>query len=196
VPKVVDHNERRREIVAATWRVIAAEGVDALTMRRLADELGLSNGALARYFPSKAEIVGAVFSAAAEATNERFREAGGVDLTGAKAMRALLHEMFPFEDVTRREALIVIPFFGYAQHSERLQGIWKEFVELERPLLERIFDEMVAEGTARPDLDRTAALEFVFTVVSGSQANPVLLPETGTEERLEALVDSVLRALA
>ncbi|WP_114423145.1 TetR/AcrR family transcriptional regulator [Nocardioides houyundeii] len=196
MPKIVDHDERRRQVVAAAWRIIAAEGVDAVTMRRLADELGLSNGALARYFPAKADIVGAVFSAATDATHERFLAAGGDVLTGSKALRALLHEMFPFDDVTRREALIVIPFFDYAQHNERLQRIWQDFVELERPLLDRIFDEMVLEGTARPDLDRTTALDFLFTVVSGAQANPLLLPETGTEERLQALVESALRALA
>lgn len=196
MPKIVDHDERRRQIVDATWRIIEAEGVEAVTMRRLADALGLANGALARYFPSKADIVGAVFRAAVAATNARFVEAGGESLAGVEALRALLREMLPFDDVTRREALIVIPFFDYAQHSERLRSIWKEFVELERPLLERIFDEMVDEGTARPDLDRTAASDFLWTVVSGAQANPLLLPETGTEARLDALVAWVLRSFA
>lgn len=196
MPKIVDHDERRRQIVAAAWRIIAVEGVDSLTMRRLAGELGLSNGALARYYPSKADVVGAAFIAAAEATHRRFVEAGGERLTGAAAMRALLHEMFPFEDVTRREALIVIPFFDHAQHSERLQAIWQDFVESERPLVERILEEMVAEGTARPDLDHTTALDFLFTVVSGAQTNPLLAPATGTRERLHALVESVLRAFA
>src|SRR3546814_1556117 len=95
-------------------------------MRRLAKELGLSNGALARYFPAKADIVGAAFWSAVEATEARFAAAGGHELTGSRAMRALLYEMFPFEDATRQEALIVIPFFDLAQHHRGLQQIWSE----------------------------------------------------------------------
>lgn len=195
MPKLVDHDQRRAEIVAATWRIIAAEGVDAVTMRRLADELGLSNGALARYFPGKADIVGAAFWDAVTATHERFAQAGGHGLTGSAAMRALLHEMFPFDDVTRREALIVIPFFDYAQHHEGLQAVWQRFVAMEEELLGRILGEMVEEGTARPDLDTTLATDFVMTVISGAQANPMLSPADGAGARLDGLVESVLRAL-
>lgn len=194
MPKIVDHELRRKEIVAATWRIIAAEGVDAVTMRRLANELGLSNGALARYFPAKADIVGAAFWSAVEATEARFAAAGGHELTGSAALRALLYEMFPFEEVTRQEALIVIPFFDFAQHHPGLRAIWADFLEFERPLLDRILDEMVAEGDARADLDRTTAVDFLFTMVSGAQANPMLSP-AGTKERLDGVVDLVLRAL-
>jgi AcrR family transcriptional regulator len=196
VPKIVDHDQRRGDIVAATWRIIATEGIDAVTMRRLAIELGLSNGALARYFPSKADIVGAAFWDAVVATNARFEAAGGASLTGSVAMRLLLHEMFPFEDVTRREALIAIPFFDYAQHHPGLQQVWARFLALETPVVHRILDEMVEEGTARADLDRVHALDLLFTVISGAQANPLLTHDGSTRERLDGLVEMVLHAFA
>jgi AcrR family transcriptional regulator len=33
MPKLVDHEARRKEIVEATWRLIASKGPDGLTMR-------------------------------------------------------------------------------------------------------------------------------------------------------------------
>ena len=49
--------KRREEtsaaIVEAALAIVTEEGFDALTMKRLADELGYAIGAFYRYFPSK-----------------------------------------------------------------------------------------------------------------------------------------------
>ena len=36
MPKIVDHDERRRSIIEATWRVIAREGIASATTRGIA----------------------------------------------------------------------------------------------------------------------------------------------------------------
>ena len=53
VPKIVDHDERRLELVDATWRIIARLGIEGATMREIALEAGFANGALKPYFPTK-----------------------------------------------------------------------------------------------------------------------------------------------
>ncbi len=45
MPKLVDHDERRRSITAAAWRLIAARGIEAANMRDIATEAGYTNGA-------------------------------------------------------------------------------------------------------------------------------------------------------
>ena len=57
MPKIVDHDQRREEIVAATWRVIDRHGLDEATTRRIAEEAGYSNGVLAHYFRDKDDIL-------------------------------------------------------------------------------------------------------------------------------------------
>ncbi|MFT4044137.1 MAG: TetR/AcrR family transcriptional regulator [Gordonia sp. (in: high G+C Gram-positive bacteria)] len=195
MPKIVDHDQRRREIVEATWQVIARDGVDAVTMRHLAEQMGMANGALARYFANKGEILAAVMAYAVEATNARFAEAGGHEMRGSAALRAFLHEAFPFEEVTTLEALIVIPFFQYAQHDEKLRKLWEDSLAPWIPMFGHMFEQMINDGEARPDLDFAAATDLIFTVISGVQANALLLPERGTTERLDRLVDSVLASL-
>ena len=44
MPKVVDHAVRRAELVDAAWRVIAEEGLEAATMRRIAEAAGCTTG--------------------------------------------------------------------------------------------------------------------------------------------------------
>lgn len=195
MPKIVDHDQRRREIVEATWRIIARDGIESVTMRHLAEQMGMANGALARYFSSKGEILGAALAYAFEATNRRFEAVGGPSLRGTAAMRAFLHEAFPFEEVTRLEALIVTPFFVYAQHDEKLRMLWVDCMRSwEDEMLGRIFAEMIEDGDARPGLDVAAAADLLFTVISGVQAHALLMPELGTAQRLDGLIESVLAA--
>jgi len=56
MPKVVDHAQRKRELVESTWRVIARLGLAGATMRQIAEEAGYANGALKPYFPTKMDL--------------------------------------------------------------------------------------------------------------------------------------------
>ncbi|WP_433297981.1 TetR/AcrR family transcriptional regulator [Actinoplanes sp. CA-030573] len=56
----------RERILAAAGALIDAEGLEALSMRRLATELGVQGPSLYNHFPTKAEIVDAVADAVVE----------------------------------------------------------------------------------------------------------------------------------
>jgi AcrR family transcriptional regulator len=57
MPKNVDHNERRREIVAAANEVIAEVGLRGLTFRAVADKLGGSTTVVTHYYASQRELL-------------------------------------------------------------------------------------------------------------------------------------------
>lgn len=60
VPKLIDHARRRRLIVDAAWQVIAADGVGALTLRRVAEAARIVPGSLRHIFPTHDALVDAV----------------------------------------------------------------------------------------------------------------------------------------
>ena len=62
MPKIVDWDARRDEILSATWRVIARDGIAKATIRAIAREAGCSRGILAHYFDDKADILGSALS--------------------------------------------------------------------------------------------------------------------------------------
>lgn len=59
MPKVAPAylEERRRSIIVAATRVFSRKGVEAATMAEVADEAGITAGAIYRYFPGKSELV-------------------------------------------------------------------------------------------------------------------------------------------
>jgi len=62
--------ERREEIVAAASRLAVAEGLERLTLRRVAEELGIVPGLVNHYFPVADDLVAAAFGYAAAAERD------------------------------------------------------------------------------------------------------------------------------
>lgn len=61
MPKVVDHDAYRDELLARCFFVFARYGYDKITMRKIAQVLQVSTGTLYHYFPNKQAIVKALF---------------------------------------------------------------------------------------------------------------------------------------
>ena len=65
MPKLVDHEERRRDIAHAVLRVVAQGGVPAADIRTVAAEAGWSTGVITHYYRDKrALLMGALREAA------------------------------------------------------------------------------------------------------------------------------------
>ena len=63
----MDPAERRQEIIAAAGRVAVGEGLERVTAKRVAEELGVVPGLINHYFGSVDDLVAAAFGHAAEA---------------------------------------------------------------------------------------------------------------------------------
>jgi AcrR family transcriptional regulator len=53
MPKIVDHDQYRKELLTQSFDLFAKKGYASITMRQLAEGLGVSTGTLYHYFPSK-----------------------------------------------------------------------------------------------------------------------------------------------
>jgi AcrR family transcriptional regulator len=61
MPKIVDHQLRREEILEKCFNLFAKHGYSALTMREIAQNLKVSTGTLYHYFDSKKTLFEAMF---------------------------------------------------------------------------------------------------------------------------------------
>lgn len=65
MPKLVDHDAYRNEIVVRATELFAQHGYAALGLREIAQQLGISKSALYHYFPGKEQLFAAVCQAVA-----------------------------------------------------------------------------------------------------------------------------------
>lgn len=83
-----DHQDLREQIVAAAFVVQERDGIEALSMRALAAELGLSPMALYRYFASKSELLNAMLRSVLAAVGNELANATTRGGTARARLRA------------------------------------------------------------------------------------------------------------
>ncbi|MGK5630316.1 TetR/AcrR family transcriptional regulator [Streptomyces sp. URMC 123] len=104
MPKIVDHEERRKRLVEAVWALAVRGGVEQVTLRKVADEAGVSMGQVQHYYPSMQALVRDALDRAVQAVNASIeravRTAGATDPEAI--LRACLHALVsPDEESTR-----------------------------------------------------------------------------------------------
>jgi AcrR family transcriptional regulator len=109
VPKLVDHEERRRELGDAVWRVIRSRGVDGASIRTVAREAGWSPGALRHYFSTQSELLTFAMQMVVERIEARV-SALEPPADPRRAVEQRLHELLPLDKERRAEN-------AFAKHS-------------------------------------------------------------------------------
>jgi TetR/AcrR family transcriptional regulator, transcriptional repressor of bet genes len=193
VPRVVDHEQRRRELVAATWAVVAAEGIEAATVRRIAEEAGCTTGRITHYFADKEEVLVAALRQVHRAAGRRMLAAIG-QRSGLEALRAVLAEALPLDENRILEWRVWLAFWGSAATSTSLQAEQHQRYREWRGLLKRVL--ATAQLSADIDLDRL--VDQIVALVDGFGLQGVLDPQDPQPEqlasRLNGAVDALIRA--
>jgi TetR/AcrR family transcriptional repressor of bet genes len=108
MPKQVDHAARRLDLLDALWRITRSDGWDAISLRKVAAEAGVSMGMVQHYFTTKDEMLRFAIEEMAEDTRRRCRERVA-ELTEPHTPRLLvqtvLTEMIPRASRRAEEAV-------------------------------------------------------------------------------------------
>lgn len=194
MPKLVDHDERRRSIAAATWRLIAAKGIDAANMRDIATEAGYTNGALSHYFSGKDEILRTSFELVFEATNVRVDAAIG-DATGLTALKIFCREVMPTTEETLLEARIAVSLWQRAMYDGHMEETNRRSLEQWRGQMAGYLEEARELGEVG-DVDVALVVEQLLNMMMGMQILGVLTPSDTSASRQLDMVDIFLSGLA
>ena len=195
MPKVVDHDQRRRELLEATAAVIAAEGIQAATVRRIAAEVGCTTGLVTHYFAEKDELViGAlrqVNSVSAERMLARARQASGLE-----ALRGVLMECLPLTSAARQEWHVWLSFWGVAWTSAALSAEHRDHYEVWRGSIHSALRDAARLGQTRPGLDLREATDRLVALVDGLGLQAMYEPRRLTPARVTAMIDAQLADFA
>ncbi len=116
MPKQVDHDQRRRALAEAVFAVIGTRGFDAVSLRDVAREAGVSMGAVQHYFDSKEQMLLFALSEMRSRVLQRLTTAIGhlKNPTRRETTREALRVMLPLDEPSRQEACVNIAFFSLA----------------------------------------------------------------------------------
>jgi AcrR family transcriptional regulator len=194
MPKLVDHETRRREVADAVLRLIRRDGVEAVTIRHVAAESGWAPGVLAHYFADKDALLLAAFRRAADTVMDRTarQRVGGPPRS---LLRWFCRNTLPLDDGRRAELRVWFAFLGHALARPELAAAQREVYEQWRAVLAGILDQAVERGELAPDHDVAAEAAALAAFIDGLALQAIFDPTAFPPNRQAALLDERLAAV-
>jgi AcrR family transcriptional regulator len=194
MPKVIDHDQRRNDIIDVTWNLIVKGGFDAATMREIASEAGFANGALKHYFPGKDEIMLGTWDRALESMGTHVDEAVG-DKRGVAALRAVVVATAPLDDEAVTAGRVLLAFWERAVSNEDLDRVYRTHLTSWR----RGLATYIAQGREDGDIVTTVTddqlVDEIVLMNVGATIMRVIAPDLSTGELLERHIDAFFTRL-
>jgi AcrR family transcriptional regulator len=191
MPKIVNHEERRKELLTATWRVIARTGIVGATTREIAREGGVSTGVLAHYFTDKEDILAAALRLAHQQFNGRVQERTQ-GLLGLAAVRAIMLEAMPLDDERLLEAQIELNFIAVSLGNAGLREMRQEEVDRFWESLHYRVSEAQKIGQLGPSADAGAITDELVILIAGVSQQAVLRSHLAAPQRQLQVLETVL----
>ena len=192
MPVFVDHEERRRQVVAVASRLIAQAGLDAVTVRDVANAADCSTAIVSHYFHNKKELLFLTYRASIDRATERCDAAVGSD---GMDLRGYFAEIMPLDEDRLIEWKIWVAFWAKAVADPDIAAAQRDCVRRTRGNIVKVFNRLQAKGALVADLDVADETRRLLVLIMGMAVQVMFDAEEWPNARQHALVDGELRKL-
>ncbi|MDY6897583.1 MAG: TetR/AcrR family transcriptional regulator [Cyanobacteriota bacterium] len=157
MPKIVDHEKYRKELLWKSFELFAQRGYASVTMREIAKELGVSTGTLYHYFPNKEALFLQLVEEQCQQDIVNFLTESGDIKHISERIRALVNFVEKNEDYFISQILLYCNFYQQEGKSEVLNN----------EVLKRINEKSREELLNFLEIEDTAVADFVVNFLNG-----------------------------
>jgi AcrR family transcriptional regulator len=194
-----EFQSRREEILTAGTRVFARKGCAQATMQDVAAEVGLSVGAIYRYYPGKDDLVRAVFERIGASTRELFTRAAERADSPADILRNAgwaLEQRFKEAPAHEETILVLEAILAEVRREEGCRSGGRQLREAYIFLTERLFRQAQEQGVLDPGLDPRGLATLFVSLMVGIHVLSLELGESLDMRPLPEMVDELLERFA
>ena len=156
--------ERRAEILSTASALASAEGLESLTLRRVADELGVYPGLVSHYFQTVDELVVAAFRHAVTTESAECYATAAKETTPLRRLRTLLVSLIGHD----RDGVSLLWLDAWSAFRHRA-GLAAE-VNRQMAVDKQRLGDLIADGVAAGQFhtaDPAAAAARIYAVIDG-----------------------------
>jgi AcrR family transcriptional regulator len=194
VPKVVDSESRRLELADVTWRLIAEEGFEGTTMRRIAEKANCTTGLVTHYFANKDELLLAAVERVRVDADKRRSFLRKVR-PGLPALREFVLTMLPLDEPRRYHWRVWISLWEQGGLKPMLAAEWRRTTTLSKSRLYSYMQEASQHKHLRSGIDLDLHTRTLHSLVYGL-ALDVDENDNGWGSYAVNIVDTYLMSLA
>ena len=157
MPKIVDHDRYRKELLSKCLTLFAERSYGSITMRQIAQGLGVSTGTLYHYFPGKEDIFIQLVQELCEQNIADFFAQAPAGETVGDRLHIVMASFLENWQFYQQQLLLWVDFY---QHSQRKATDGQQFL---RGVWQRTRDQLASYL----QLSNSAHVDFVLVFIDG-----------------------------
>jgi AcrR family transcriptional regulator len=194
MPKIVDVELKRIELAEVTWRLIAEEGFEATTMRRIAERANCTTGLVTHYFASKDELLLAAVERGIDAAEKRRLYLRNV-APGLPVLREFIVTMLPLDEPMRLHWQVWISLWEQAAIKPMLAKEWLRMTEFSKTQLREHVEDAFRRKHLRQYIDIDLQTRTLYSLIYGL-ALDVHHKDRAWDKTATNVIDSYLRTIS
>ncbi|MUG68350.1 MULTISPECIES: TetR/AcrR family transcriptional regulator [Paenibacillus] len=194
MPKIVDHDHKRKIIAETAWKIIETEGIERASIRRIASEAGMSTGALRHYFSNQDELLLFIMEYFLARGKERSENISW-STNPLNAVRETLLELVPVSQDKQTETGVWLVFAIRSLTSAALNAKKDELTEGEYILMEALLEILIKAGYINKTINIEIEKLRLAVIIEGLSVHALLRPDIFTIEKTEQIISHHLNEL-
>lgn len=183
MPKIVDHDQYRKELLIKSFDLFAQKGYSSLTMRQLAQGLGVSTGTLYHYFNNKEALFCQLVQEQTQQDIMHFLAEAGNPPTLVERIDILFNFVAKNEGYFLKQCLLWIEF---CQQQNWNKDLYNETLkQADQQTMQAIADYLEITDTI---------VDFVFNLIYGLLLRRLYGDETVSYQEQGAMLGKMLTA--
>lgn len=194
MPKIVDHDERRRVIVEALWRVVARDGAHEVSVRHVAAEAGMPKSSIGHYVGTMPQLLGLAVDQLVEANTDHLMTLDLLELDADKVTEVLF-TMVPVTEDRRHRSGVWVLLVAQAGADPEIAAVLHRLNAAVHEGLCELLSGMAKQDLLHPSRDIDAEARRIHALIDGlavqSMTDPALRSEAEVRAILRAEVNSL-----
>lgn len=194
MPKVVDHDARRRDFVKAAYETITESGLANTTVRAVARKAGYTTGALVHYFGDKDELIRLALDYSGEVVRGRM-VAAHRQLRGRKALREIIIEALPLDKSRDANWRVWLALWYHAEDNVDMRREERRRYREWTGRLQDVLKDSVEAGEISRKVDVRMEVQALVAFIDGLGVQHLMSSRGMSAKRLTTLLDRYLERL-
>lgn len=192
MPKIVDAEARRAEILAALWRVVDRDGAQAVSVRSVASEAGWSKSSIAHYFDSQGALLALAIEQSVATVSDRIVHLDLLECTPEIAVQALA-AIVPDTARRRRQASIWLVALPQSQVDPSVRAVVRDLNDTVRDGIRLVLTALQVNRQLADDADIDEAVMVLHAAIDGMSLHVLTDPRRSSPAERARVLLAVLR---
>ncbi|MEC1374987.1 TetR/AcrR family transcriptional regulator [Heyndrickxia oleronia] len=194
MPKIVDHDEKRKQIAEAAWNIIRKEGVEKASIRRVAAETGMSSGALRHYFSTQDEMLLFIMNYYLEEGKKRSQNKEWSE-NPVQAVEEVLLELVPIDEEKKIETSVWWILALRSLTSDTIKDKKDEMTDGTYELANSMIEILALKGVLSDSMNAELEKSRLTALIEGLSIHALLRPDVYSPEKVKEVIRYHLETL-